>query len=143
MVDGTEVVSIEWDHCVTRDEWNAAVFRVREAGASWARFIRLEQASAADFDAIDQEKRGYLDFRSFCEWIEAAEKLAGTSAGLDLGVKLAPPPLEMLVEMSVVDRDRLREGRGVGGEHVSMPTPAERAPPSPESDKAPSPKLSE
>jgi hypothetical protein len=29
---------------------------------------------------------GYLSFQEFCEWIEAAEKRAGTPVGVDLGV---------------------------------------------------------
>ena len=45
----------------------------------------LREASPADFDEMDQNGGGHIDFREFCEWVEAAEKLAGTAAGIALG----------------------------------------------------------
>lgn len=46
-----------------REEWDAALPAVREAGASWAPFLKLRDATAADFDEIDQNHGNYIDFR--------------------------------------------------------------------------------
>ena len=62
-VDGTGIVAIEWDHRIAREEWEASVPQVREAGSTWAPYIRLRDASASDFDQIDQNGGGYVDFR--------------------------------------------------------------------------------
>lgn len=71
---------------LSREEWKGALGRVRKAGRSWAPYIRLRDAREDDFERMDQNGGGYIDFREFCEWIEAAEKAAGTPAGIELGV---------------------------------------------------------
>jgi len=85
-IDAIDAVRIEPDHRIVREEWDAALPAVREAGASWAPFLKLRDATAADFDEIDQNHGNYIDFREFAEWIEQAEKVAGTPAGLELGI---------------------------------------------------------
>jgi len=35
---------------------------------------------------MDRNRGGYVDLQEFCEWLEAAEKRAGTAQGADLGV---------------------------------------------------------
>ena len=40
-----------------------------------------------DFDEMDANGGGLVDFREFCEWVEAAEKMAGTPAGVELAAK--------------------------------------------------------
>ena len=74
------------DHRVSREEWAAAVGEVRHIGRTWAPFVRLQRAAVADFDAMDANGGGHVDFSEFCEWVEAAEKLEGTAAGRELGV---------------------------------------------------------
>ena len=85
-VDRLDIIRIEADHRVQREEWERAVDKVRQAGCTWAPYVRLRDVTLEDFDAIDSNAGGYVDFREFCEWIEAGEKAAGTSAGVDLGV---------------------------------------------------------
>ena len=77
---------IETDNRIQRDEWEKALPMTRAAGESWAPFINLRNASAADFDVIDKNRGGHISFPEFCEWLEAAEIEAGTPFGLDLGV---------------------------------------------------------
>lgn len=81
-----DALPLHEDHRASRAEWNRALPTLRRAGQTWAPYIRLREASTADFDAIDCNGGGYIDFREFCEWIEMAEKAAGTPAGLELGV---------------------------------------------------------
>ena len=77
---------IETDNRIQRDEWEKALPMTRAAGETWAPFINLRNASAADFDVIDKNRGGHISFPEFCEWLEAAEIEAGTPFGLDLGV---------------------------------------------------------
>ena len=77
---------IETDNRIQREEWEKALPMTRAAGESWAPFINLRTASAADFDVIDKNRGGHISFPEFCEWLEAAEIEAGTPFGLDLGV---------------------------------------------------------
>lgn len=79
------------DHRVTREEWVAALDTVRKAGRSWAPYIRLREARATDFDDMDQNAGGFVDFLEFCEWVEATEKLAGTAIGVELGEPIDSP----------------------------------------------------
>ena len=74
----------ERDHRLSRAEWEGGVEKVRQAGRSWAPFIRLREARASDFDRMDQNGSSLIDFREFSEWVEATEKLAATDVGLDL-----------------------------------------------------------
>jgi len=76
---------IETDNRIQRDEWEKALPMTRAAGETWAPFINLRNASAADFDVIDKNRGGHISFPEFCEWLEAAEIEAGTPFGLDLG----------------------------------------------------------
>ena len=85
-VDAEGVAHIDADHRIAREEWDAALGRVRHAGATWAPFEKIARASAADFDEIDKNRGGYIHFRELCEWVEEAEKRAGTPVGADLGV---------------------------------------------------------
>jgi len=84
--DQLDHLRIEADHRMVREEWEAALPKVTHAGATWAPFLRLASARAADFDAMDSNRGGYVDFREFCEWIEQAEKSEGTAFGRELGV---------------------------------------------------------
>lgn len=88
--DALGVVHIEPDHRIAREEWDHAIGRMREAGRTWAPYVQLREVSPADFDAIDKNGGGYIDFREFCEWMEAGEKEAETFAGEELGVGEAP-----------------------------------------------------
>ena len=100
-------------------EWNRALPVLRQAGHTWAPYIRLREANAADFDAIDSNGGGYIDFRELCEWIKAAEKAAGTPAGLELGVNepsVTPPCMmqhSQVYETKASDQHvaRMRAGR--------------------------------
>ena len=74
------------DHRIQREEWIAGVPAVRKAGHSWAPYIRLREARPSDFEDIDRNAGGVVDFREFCEWVEATEKLAATAIGVELGV---------------------------------------------------------
>lgn len=74
------------DHRIERQEWVAGVAAVRRAGHSWAPYIRLREARPSDFEDIDRNGGGVVDFREFCEWVEATEKIAGTAIGIELGV---------------------------------------------------------
>ena len=74
------------DYRISRGEWLNGLPAVREAAASWAPYLALQRACEDDFDTIDQNGGGYVDFQEFCEWIEQAEKRAGTEAGIELGV---------------------------------------------------------
>ena len=81
-----EIEVPEGDNRISREEWNNAVREVRKAGRTWAPFIALKEATEETFDEIDQNGGGHIDLQEFCEWIEKAEKEAGTSFGVDLGV---------------------------------------------------------
>ena len=72
-----DTVVPEGDHRISRVEWKAALPKVREAAASWAPYLALQNASASDFDVIDVNRGGFVDLQEFCEWVEAAEKLGG------------------------------------------------------------------
>ena len=72
--------------CSQREEWKAALPQVRRAGQTWANSLALRSAKEEDFDDIDRNHGGFIDLQEFCEWVEAAEKLAGTSQGMELGV---------------------------------------------------------
>ena len=61
-----------------REQWDAEVGRVREAGRSWAPYTRLGSAARADFERIDAAGVGYVDFRAFCAWLIEGERLAGS-----------------------------------------------------------------
>lgn len=76
----------EGDYRISRDEWLQALPKVRVAALSWAPFIALRAASAADFDEMDVNGGGHVDLQEFCEWVERAEKLAATPIGVELGV---------------------------------------------------------
>lgn len=67
--------------------------RVREAGRTWAPYVRLRDASRADFGAMDPSGRGYVDFPAFCAWVRDGERLAATAVGRELVDAEAPPPL--------------------------------------------------
>ena len=82
-MDGTNVVSIEWDHRIAREEWVAAVPNIRRAAQSWAAYVRLREASAGDFEKIDQNGGGYIDFREVCRRALTRDTRTGTR----------PPPL--------------------------------------------------
>ena len=56
--------------------------RGRELGEPLA----LRNATVEDFEAMDRNRGGYVDLQEFCEWVEDAEKRAGTAQGLALGV---------------------------------------------------------
>ena len=87
LVDGgTAGRTAEDDHRLSRAEWNAALPQVQAAAWRWAPYVALQSACEADFDVIDQNGGGFIDLQEFCEWIEAAEKRAGTEAGKELGV---------------------------------------------------------
>ena len=76
----------EVDHKFLREEWVSAIAKVREAGRTWAPYLRLRDATAADFDDMDvfAGSHGHVDFRAFCSWIHEGETAAGTAIGLQL-----------------------------------------------------------
>jgi hypothetical protein len=80
------IIDENGDHRLSRDEWVRGLPRAREAGETWADSVALSSASEASFDEMDQNGGGFIDLQEFCEWVEAAEKRAGTHAGLELGV---------------------------------------------------------
>ena len=61
--DALDMLAIETDHRIVREEWDAAIERVRKAGHTWAPYIRLRNVSMGDFDQIDSNGGGYIDFR--------------------------------------------------------------------------------
>ena len=89
--DGVEFVRIEVDHHVSRGEWQAFAVRVREAGRTWAPYIRLREASAHDFDTIASWGKERITFSQFAAWLKSAEQAAGTPIGHELlGDPLTP-----------------------------------------------------
>lgn len=62
-------VQVDEDNRISRQEWEAALGKLRRAGATWATSERLRHASVADFDAMDRNGGGYVDLREFCEWM--------------------------------------------------------------------------
>ena len=80
------IIDEDKDHRLSRDEWVAKLPQMVEAGQTWADSIALASATAASFDEMDQNDGGMIDLQEFCEWVEAAEKRAGTAQGLELGV---------------------------------------------------------
>ena len=72
------------DHRVVHSQWDAQVGRMREAGKTWAPFVRLRDATRADFNEIDASGKGYIDYSQFCAWLRAGERAAGTPIGADL-----------------------------------------------------------
>ena len=71
------------DHRIARKEWNSAINKVRNAGSSWAPYLRLRNVSTFDFDVIDHNGGGVVDFRQFCLWIEAAEQASFDSGAVE------------------------------------------------------------
>ena len=85
-VEATKRRRMDEEVRITRESWIFAVTRVRQAGCTWAPYIRLGDANAGDFDEMDTSRSGFVTFREFCEWVEFAEKAEGTPYGLALGV---------------------------------------------------------
>eukprot|EP00322_Chrysochromulina_rotalis_P007453 CAMPEP_0115890982 /NCGR_PEP_ID=MMETSP0287-20121206/33630_1 /TAXON_ID=412157 /ORGANISM="Chrysochromulina rotalis, Strain UIO044" /LENGTH=270 /DNA_ID=CAMNT_0003347767 /DNA_START=24 /DNA_END=833 /DNA_ORIENTATION=- len=106
----------EQDYKMTREEWIASIERVRKAGRSWAPYVRLRSAHAADFDEMDHDRAGLVEFRQFCDFVEAAEKLAGTPIGMDLGAhELAEKPYAMHIDVPAANNYSLQHyARGEG-----------------------------
>jgi hypothetical protein len=71
------------DHRITRKEWNSAINKVRNAGSSWAPYVRLRNANTFDFDIMDHNGGGVVDFRQFCLWVEAAEQASFDSGAVE------------------------------------------------------------
>lgn len=87
MVDGgSDGITADDDKRLSRKEWDAALRKVQQAGATWAPYVGLRTATSASFDEIDTNGGGYITLTEFCEWLEAAEKKAGTLAGKELAV---------------------------------------------------------
>jgi len=87
LIDGnSEGVTVDDDNRISRKEWIDGIGHVHRAGKSWAPFVALPTATAATFDEIDSNHGGYIVLTEFCEWIEKAEKAAGTPIGKLLGV---------------------------------------------------------
>ena len=84
---GTDGITEEDDHHLSREEWDAALPKVRRAGATWAASLALRDASKGDFDVMDQNRGGYINLQEFCNWLEAAEKRAGASRTKKLAAK--------------------------------------------------------
>lgn len=72
----------EVNHKFVREEWDGAIGRVREAGRTWAPYLNLIDASSGNFEEMTDGE--YVDFRSFCSWVHAAEVAAATAVGLEL-----------------------------------------------------------
>lgn len=100
--DGVEFIRIEVEHRVSRAEWHAFASKVRDAGKTWAPYIRLREASPSDFDVIDTHRKGSITFPQFCAWIQSAEQAAGTPIGHELSDNPHTPglPPAPLVEVS-------------------------------------------
>ena len=56
------------------------------AGRSWAPFVALQRATAADFDAMDADGQGAVVLSEFCGWVVGAEKASGTAWGKQLSI---------------------------------------------------------
>ena len=119
------------DSRMLREEWTTGITGVREAGRTWAPFIALREASAADYDSMDASGGGHVILRDFCDWIEQTEKAAGTPYGLELGVNedqhssralpnelRSPPPSDMLHGPASADRQQ-RGSTRIGHRHRS------------------------
>ena len=83
---GTDGITAEDDHRISRDEFLAALPRIVEAGRTWANSLAFANATAESFEQMDQNRGGIIDLQEFCEWAESAEKLTHTAQGADLGV---------------------------------------------------------
>ena len=87
MVDGMGAgVTLMDDKKLSREEWSSMIGAVVAAGTSWAPFVALQGASAADFDAVDLDGQGSVMLSEFCGWVVAAEKAAGTATGRELAI---------------------------------------------------------
>ena len=87
MVDGMGAgLTMMDDKKLSREEWSSMIGAVVAAGTSWAPFVALQGASAADFDAVDLDGQGSVMLSEFCGWVVAAEKAAGTAAGRELAI---------------------------------------------------------
>ena len=81
---GTEGVTIKDDHRLSREEWAAALPHINHAGRTWADSLALANAREEDFESVN--RGGVIGLQEFCEWVEQAEKSAGSAQGTELGV---------------------------------------------------------
>jgi hypothetical protein len=115
MVDGMGAgVDAMDDRKISREEWEAMLGALAAAGKSWAPFVALQGATAADFDAVDADGRGAVVLSEFCAWVVSAEKAAGTAWGeeLSVGDREAGLPGLVVVEAVEVEGWLRRIGRG-------------------------------
>ena len=75
----------EHDRRLSAAEWKKGYSKVAAAGKSWAPYVALKNATAKSFDKMANEN-GYVLFSAFCDWIEKAEKKAGTACGKELAI---------------------------------------------------------
>ena len=97
---------LDWSAHGKSPEWHAFASKVRDAGKTWAPYIRLREASPSDFDVIDTHRKGSITFPQFCAWIQSAEQAAGTPIGHELSDNPHTPglPPAPLVEVSTPRR---------------------------------------
>ena len=57
---------------------------VEHAGRTWADSLALANAREEDFESVN--RGGVIGLQEFCEWVEQAEKSAGSAQGTELGV---------------------------------------------------------
>ena len=74
---GTEGVTIKDDHRLSREEWAAALPHINHAGRTWADSLALANAREEDFESVN--RGGVIGLQEFCEWVEQAEKSAGSA----------------------------------------------------------------
>ena len=87
LIDGMgEGVTKDDDRKLSLEEWKQALPQVKEAGASWAPFVALQNASEDDFATMDADGGGSVWLVEFCEWIDNEEKKANTATGMELGI---------------------------------------------------------
>ena len=143
MVDGMGAgVTLMDDKKLSREEWSSMIGAVVAAGTSWAPFVALQGASAADFDALDLDGQGSVMLSEFCGWVVAAEKAAGTAVGWELAIgeadhawhaeaETAAAAVPALAFASVVPAVSTASGGGpVAANGPATAQPAVAAPPS-------------
>jgi len=85
LIDGLPHNNIE-DRRISQNEWTYAIDKIIDASNIWADFIALKTASSKDFDAIDNDHKGFILFSEFCEYIKLSEIKYDTDIGRELSI---------------------------------------------------------
>lgn len=74
------------DRKISKEEWMAAIPKLKKASKLWAPFLRLQTANQHDFERMDADQKGSVLLIEFCQWIKEGEIKGNTRFGKELSI---------------------------------------------------------